>query len=139
MSEKKQPRLDTWFHNALIYFFFWAFAAIAVYSGIMQISDSIENGMPNTALFVILGALLAVDGLALIKVRFDLAKLRTGTPKAIAIVGGAASAILLLTQLLIYMSAEDVYARDVGTGVIVALWTFVLYRYYHEREYLFVN
>ena len=139
MSEKKQPKLDTWFHNALIYFFFWAFAAIAVVSGAKQIFSSIENGMSNTALFVILGALLALDGLALIKVRFDLAKFRAGTPKEIAIVCGAASAILLLTQLLIHMSAEDVYPKDVGVGIIVALWTFVLYRYYHEREYLFVN
>jgi len=139
MTEKKKSEYKIWFHKFMIYFALWAFAAFAVAFGVRGISDSIQNGMRHTALFVIAWGLLIADAVFLVKVRFDLAGFRQNTPKEMLIAGLAGAGILLLIQGLIYISDEDVYARDVESAVIIAIWTVGVYRYMNIHQDLFVN
>lgn len=128
-----------WFHKFMIYFALWVFAAFAVLYGVKGISESIENGMPHTTLFVIAwGALIAVAAF-LVKLRFDLAAFWQIALKEMLIAGLAAAGILLLIQALIYFADEDVYAKDVFSALIVAAWTVGVYRYYNLHRDLFVN
>ena len=139
MSEKKKPEFKIWFHKTMIYFVLWAFAAFAALYGAKGIMDTIENGMPNTAFFVIAwGALIAL-AVWLVKVRFDLAAFRRNALKELLIAGLVGAGILLLIQGLIYLSNEDVYAKDVYFALIVAVWTVGVYRYYKLHSDLFVN
>lgn len=139
MTENKKPEFKVWFHKFMIYFVLWAFAAFAVLYGVRGITESIENGMPHTALFVIAwGALIAL-AVYLVKVRFDLAAFRRNALKGLLIAGLVGAGILLLIQGLIYISDEDVYAKDVYAALIVAVWTVGVYRYYKLHSDLFVN
>ena len=139
MAEKKKNEYKMWFHNFMIYFVIWAFAVLAAAFGVRGISDSIQNGMRHTTLFVIAWGLLIADAVYLVKVRFDMAGFRQNAPKELLIAGLAGAGILLLIQGLVYISAEDVYARDVESALIIALWTIGVYRYVNMHQNLFVN
>jgi len=139
MAVKKKTEYKMWFHNFMIYFALWAFAAFAAAYGVRGISDSIQNGMRHTALFVIAWGLLVADAAYLVKVRFDMAGFRQNAPRELLIAGLAGAGILLLIQGLIHISAEDVYAKDVESALIIAIWTIGVYRYVNIHQDLFVN
>ena len=136
MSEQ-QPKLSQWFHNCLIYFLLWVYAAFGVAFGAREIWHAREDGLEYQALFILLGVLLIALGLYTVKVRFDLAAFRPGTPKRLLIVCCAAAALVLAKCLLLYVIAEDVPGSNLLTAGIFACWGISLYRYYGQREYLF--
>ena len=139
MTEKKKNEYKMWFHCFMIYFALWAFAAFAAAFGVRGISDTLQNGMRHKVLFVIAWVLLIADGAYLVKVRFDMAGFRENVPRELLIAGLAGAGILLLIQGLIYSSGEDVYARDVETALIIAIWTIGVYRYVNMHQNLFVK
>ncbi len=138
MSEQ-QPKFHKWFHNALIYFFLWMFAAFAVLYGAKIIYEGQMNGYHGTelALIVVVNALLILLGLFTVKVRFDLAAFREKAPKELL---GAciAGAVLCLANYWIEDYTGDDFNRSfITTAVILVCWGIALYRYYHDRPYLF--
>ncbi|MBQ7455831.1 MAG: hypothetical protein IJS53_05245 [Clostridia bacterium] len=138
MSENRPP-LHKWFHNALIWFFLWVFAALAVVSGVRDILAATENGMDLLILFILLDALLMILGVFLVKVRFDLAAFRKKAPAELRAACFAAAAIVAGKCLLLNAVAEEVGTGDWFPAVIFALWGVTLYNYYHQRAYLFTE
>ena len=140
MSEQQQtPKFHKWFHNFLIYFAMWAFAVIALIQGFLEIQFTMENGVHPAWPVIVLAVLMMLVGLFLIKTRFDLAKFRPQAPKEMLIVCLAAAVILaLIAWIMDATGADDPWQRLRSAG-IVAIWGFVLYRYYNDRPYLFAQ
>ena len=62
MSEQ-QPKLHQYFHNFMIYFAVWAYAAFAILYGVRHILSVIENGASYMALDIVLSVLLIAVGI----------------------------------------------------------------------------
>ena len=136
MSEQQTPKFHPWFHKFLIYFAMWAFPLAGIAYAIRFIHFTVENAARMPAVFITLSALLILVCLYAVKVRFDLAAFRPQAPKELLIVCLAAAALLLIIRFLFYQTGAD-DLRGIPDALIVALWGFILYRYYHERPYLF--
>lgn len=139
MSEKQPPRLHVWFHNFLIYFAMWAYAAIAVIAGIRNIDYAYQDRAHFEILIIILGVLLILLGLFVVKVRFDLARFKRGTPRELLIVCVAAAVIMAILHFLWTVYGDDDHSHRLSYAVIFACWGIALYRYYNDRNDLFVN
>lgn len=136
MSER-QPKFHPWFHNFLIYFALWAFPLFGIAYGIRYISFAHENAVRFEALVILLSAMLILLSLFAVKVRFDLAAFRARAPKELLGVCLAAAAVIFLIHLLLYVYGATESLGRGADALIFALWGIVLYRYYHERPYLF--
>lgn len=136
MSEQK-PAFHKWFHSALIHFFLWAFALAAVIQGFLDIHFVNENSVDPAWPIIVLAVGLMLAGAFTVKVRFDLAAFRPQAPKELLFVCLAAAAILAAIDLLLDSFGDDSLGRRIVPAGIVALWGIALYRYYHDRPYLF--
>lgn len=135
----KKPKLHQWFHNFLIYFAMWVFGAFAILYGIKTIYEAEMNGYHGAefVMVIIVNVLLIGVGLVTFKTRFDLAGFRSIALKELPGVC-IAGAVLCLSNLWIEdMVGDDLNRRLLPAAFILICWAFVLYRYYHERDYLF--
>ena len=137
MSEQQTPKFHQWFHNFLIYFALWAYGLVAVIQGFLDIHFVSENGVHPGWPIIALAVLLMLAGVFTIKVRYDLAAFRPQAPKELLIVCLAAAAILAIIDLLLDSFGDDTLGRRLYSAAIIAIWGFVLYRYYNQRPYLF--
>ena len=89
-------------------------------------------------LLVDCSALFVAVGIFIIIARFDLAALRKKAPKELLIA-------FLLLALLCFVNLWRINYIDIGepdknnilTAIVFACWGIVLFRYYHDRGYLF--
>ncbi len=141
MSEQK-PKYHIYFHNFLIWFALWAFALLCFAYCWRNIDYAWQDHYVGMDFAVIVGAslLLAALGIMLIKTRFDLAAYREKALKELPGCCYAGAVICILNGLVDKNYFEgDNFSRLLFAGVIVAVWGFVLNRYYKERACLFVN
>ena len=136
MSEQ-QPKLHKYFHNFMIYFAMWAYAALAILYGIRHILSVLENGASHLALDIILSVLLIGVGIITIKARFDLAAFRIIVIKELLGTCIAAAVIFLCLHWVEDISGEDCYQNCIFKAVVFACWGIALYRYYSTRRHLF--
>ena len=138
MTDQK-ARLHQWFHLFLVNFALWAFGAFAILYGIRSIYESKMDGYSGSEfmMIVIVNILLIATGLFTIKTRFDLADFRLIALKELPGVCIAGAVICLASCLAANEIGYDMDRRLLLTAFILICWAFGLYRYYHEREYLF--
>ena len=136
MSEQN-PKFHPWFHKFLTHFALWAFAAVAVIQSIREIFHANENGASNYTGIVIFSVLLMLVGLFAVVVRFDLAAFRPRAAVELLILCLAAAAALFALHCLLDIDGGDEGMPRVITAGILTLWGIALYRYYHQRPYLF--
>ena len=136
MSEQK-PKFHQWFHNFLIYFALWAYALLGIAFGIRDILFAQENGVQYMVPVILLSVLLIGVSAFVIKVRFDLAAFRLQAPKELLGVCLAAAVLVFLIHLLLYLPGDTDSLGRGRDAFIFAIWGFVLYRYYHDRPWLF--
>lgn len=132
-----RPQLHKYFHNFLIFFALWAYAALAVLYGIKHIYSVWENGAQYMAFEIIPSALLIATGLFTIKARSDLAAFREIAIVELPGVCFSAAVVFLLLHLVENMSAEDCYQGCLFKVFIFVCWGITLYRYYNDRRQLF--
>ena len=138
MSEQEQnTKFHRYFHNFLIYFALWAYALVAVISGIREIIFGEENNVEGAVIIYILGGILIAIGLFTIKVRFDLAAFRPKAPEELLGVCLAAAADILLLYLWYDYTGADDNRKRLLYVVVLVCWGISLYRYYKQRPYLF--
>ena len=135
----KKPKLHQWFHNFLIYFAMWVFGAFAILYGIKTIYEAEMNGYHGAefVMVIIVNVLLIGVGLVTFKTRFDLADFRLIALKELPGVCIAGAVICLASCLVANTIGYDMDRGLLFTAFILICWAFGLYRYYHEREYLF--
>ena len=136
MSEQ-QPKLHQYFHNFMIYFAVWAYAAFAILYGVRHILSVIENGASYMALDIVLSVLLIAVGIITIKARFDLAAFRAIAIRELPGTCIAAAVIFLCLHWVEDLSGEDCYQGCVFKAIVFACWGIALYRYYGARKHLF--
>ena len=136
MSEQN-PRFHPWFHKFLTQFALWAFAAIAVIQGIREIVSANENGASNYTGIIVFAILLMLAGLFAVVTRFDLAAFRPRAPKELLILCLAAAAALAALHFMLDIDGGDEGMPRMVMAGILTLWGVALYRYYHQRPYLF--
>ena len=138
MTDKKTG-LHQWFHGFLVTFALWAFGAFAILYGIRFIHEAKMDGYSGSefVMIVIVNILLIAVGLFTIKTRFDLADFRPIALKELPGVCIAGAVICLANCLVLNMIGYDSDRRFLFTAFILICWAVGLYRYYHEREYLF--
>lgn len=137
--DEQQPRFHRYFHNFLIYFAMWMFAAFAFLYGGKYIYYSEDYSAPGRTVFVVLGILLILVGAFVIKARFDLAAFRPSAPKELLIACVAAAAVVLGNQVVKYFIGEDSSSESVFAGLILICWGIAVYKYYNDRKYMFRN
>jgi uncharacterized membrane protein YozB (DUF420 family) len=138
MTDQK-ARLHQWFHNFLVNFALWAFGAFAILYGIRFIYEAKMDGYSGSEFLMIavVNILLIATGLFTIKTRFDLADFRMIALKELPGVCIAGAVICLVNCQVLNVIGYDMDRRLLLTAFILICWAFGLYRYYHEREYLF--
>ena len=138
MSEQT-PKFHPWFHNSLIYFFLWAFAVVAVISGIRTIYNGWENGYNGFpfVMLIIVNGLMIVLGLFTVKVRFDLAAFRGKAVKELLWICIAGAVLCLGNYWVEDISGDDFNRSYLLSAFILVCWGISLYRYYRDRPYLF--
>lgn len=138
MTENR-AKFHQWFHNFLVNFAMWAFGAFAILYGIRFIFDAKIDGYSGSdfLMIVIVNVLLIAVGLFTFKTRFDLADFRLIAVKELPGVCIAGAAVCLANCWVADMIGEEINRRLLSTAFILICWAFTLYRYYHEREYLF--
>lgn len=75
MSERK-PEFAMWFHKFLIYGMLWICGIGLIAIGIQNTCIAIEDGVSPLILVILMQVILAASGAAIIKARFDLAKMK---------------------------------------------------------------
>ncbi len=141
MSEKK-PKYHIFFHNFMIWFALIAFALVCFAFCWRNIDSACQDGYSGMDLVVIVAVnlLLAALGIMLIKTRFDLAAYRKKVLKELPACCYAGAVICILNGLVDKNYFEgDLFPQMIFAGVIVAVWGFVLNRYYKERADHFAN
>ena len=138
MTDQK-ARLHRWFHLFLVNFALWAFGAFAILYGIRFIYEAKMDGYSGSEFLMIavVNILLIATGLFTIKTRFDLADFRMIVLKELPGVCIAGAVICLVNCQVLNVIGYDMDRRLLLTAFILICWAFGLYRYYHEREYLF--
>lgn len=136
MSEQNM-KFHPKFHQFIVNFILWAYAAIAVIAGIREIVSANENGASNYAGVIVFAVLLMLVGVFAVVVRFDLAAFRGRAPVELLILSFAAAVALFGLHLMLDIDGGDEGMKRVITAVIVMLWGISLYRYYKQRPYLF--
>ena len=135
----KKIKFHRWFHNFLVNFAMWAFGAFAILFGIQYIFEAKMNGYSGSEfiMIVIVNVLLIAVGLFTIKTRFDLAGFRSVALMELPGVCIAGAVVCLANCLVADMVGDDINRRLLSTAFILICWAIALYRYYHERAYLF--
>ena len=135
----KKVKFHRWFHNFLVNFATWAFGAFAILFGIQYIFEAKMNGYSGSEfiMIVIVNVLLIAVGLFTIKTRFDLAGFRSVALMGLPGVCIAGAVVCLANCLVADMVGDDINRRLLSTAFILICWAIALYRYYHERAYLF--
>ena len=136
MDEQK-PKFHPWFHKFLTCFALWAFPLFGIAYGVRYIIFAQENGVDYEIIIIGLSVLLILLSLYTVKVRIDLAAFRASAPKSLLRVCLAAAVLVFLIHLLMYVGGSVESLRRAGDAIIFALWGYVLYKYYHDRPYLF--
>ena len=138
MTEKK-VKFHKWFHKFLVNFAMWAFGAFAILFGIQYIFEAKMDGYSGSEfmMIVIVNVLLIAVGLFTIKTRFDLAGFRSVALTELPGVCIAGAVLCLAKCLVADMIGEDINRSLFTTAFILICWAIALYRYYHERAYLF--
>ena len=138
MTDQK-ARLHQWFHLFLVNFALWAFGAFAILYGIRFIYEAKMDGYSGSEFLMIavVNILLIATGLFTIKTRFDLADFRLIALKELPGVCIAGAVVCLVNCQVANVIGYDMNRRLIFTAFILICWAFGLYRYYHEREYLF--
>ena len=134
---EQTPKFHPWFHKFLINFALWAYALIAVISGIREIIFANENGVQSAFIIYILAGILIAIGLFTIKVRYDLAAFRPQAPKELLWICLAAAADLLLIYWWLDSTGASEDKKRLFYAVILVCWGISLSRYYLQRPYLF--
>ena len=75
--KQEQPVFHEWFHKFLIYGFLWICGLGMIAVGVRNISIGIEDGVSPLVLVILMQVILILSGLAVIKARFDLAKMKS--------------------------------------------------------------
>ena len=138
MTDQK-ARLHQWFHLFLVNFALWAFGAFAILYGIRFIYEAKMDGYSGSEFLMIavVNILLIATGLFTIKTRFDLAGFRSVALTELPGVCIAGAVLCLAKCLVADMIGEDINRSLFTTAFILICWAIALYRYYHERAYLF--
>ena len=134
MSEQ-QPKLHKYFHNFMIYFAMWAYAALAILYGIRHILSVLENGASHMALDIILSVLLIVVGIITIKARFDLAAFRAIAIKELLGTCIAAAVIFLLVTVvgalvIIFLLLTFFSLLSDAASYFISMYREIVYRLY---------
>jgi heme/copper-type cytochrome/quinol oxidase subunit 3 len=95
MSEKK-PEFAMWFHKFLIYGMLWICGIGLILLGIHNTHIGIEDGVSPLVLVILMQVILAASGIAIIKARFDLAKMKASGLKLLLIAFLAAAVALFV-------------------------------------------
>ena len=136
----QQPKFHEWFHNFLIYFALWILPAYLAWDKYNHITECKENGFEGKelTLTVIVDVMFIAVGIFIIIARFDLAAFRKKAPKELLI------AFLLLALFCFvnlwrinYIDNGEPDKNNILTAIVFACWGIVLFRYYHDRGYLF--
>ena len=140
MSEQLSG-MHKWFHNFMIYFALWAFAAFAILFGIRFIASGVENGYEGfeRVMLIIVNALLILLGLFAVKARFDLAALRRRAPKELLGICVAGAVLCLANYWVEDIAGDDFNRALIPTALILACWGIALYRYYKQRASIFTD
>ncbi len=133
----KESRFHGYFHNFLIYFALWAYAALAVFYGAKHIFYVVENGASQMTLDIILSVLLIGVGVFTVITRFDLAAFRERAIAELLWICLAAAVIFLALHWVEDISGEDCYQGCVFKAVLFACWGIALNRYYGMRREMF--
>ena len=135
----KKVKFHRRFHNFLVNFAMWAFGAFAILFGIQYIFEAKMNGYSGSEfiMIVIVNVLLIAVGLFTIKTRFDLAGFQPVALMELPGVCIAGAVVCLANCLVADMVGDDINRRLISTALILICWAIALYRYYHERAYLF--
>lgn len=138
MADKK-VKFHRWFHNFLVNFAIWAIGAFAILFGIQYIFEAKMNGYSGSEFMMVLfvNLLLIAVGLFTFKTRFDLAGFRSIALTELPGVCIAGAVVCLANCLVADMIGDDINRRLISTACILICWAIALYRYYHERAYLF--
>ena len=141
MIEQRGPKYPKWFHNFMIFFFLWAFAAFAVLFGIRFIWDGWENGYSGFpfVMLIVVNVLLIGVGLFAVKVRFDMAAYREKAPLEVLILCLAAAALCLANYWVEDIAGDDYQRRLLTPEGILVLWGIGVYRYLRSVPDVFVN
>ena len=118
-----------WFHQFLIWFALFAFAAFYVYTGVRNISYAYQDRHEFEIVIIILSVAMILLALCLIKVRFDLAAFRDGAPKELLIVMLALAGVSLVSLLI-----PDSYDTSYLMALLPACWGVACYRYYQPTK-----
>ena len=138
--KEQQPKFHEWFHKFLIWFALWMMAAFAILNSLRYIMRHKENGYQGMelAMIVIVNGLTILVGLFIVKVRFDLAAFREKAP--VELLGAFLSwaALNLINWWVTESIGNDEGDRSlIVSAFILACWGIAVYRYYHDRGYLF--
>ena len=132
-----RPQLHKFFHNFLVYFALWAYAALAVLYGIKHIWSVWENGSSYMAFEIIPSLLLIAIGVFTLKVRSDLAAFREAAIIELPGICIAAAVVFLSLHMVENISAEDCYQGCLFKVFLFVCWGIALYRYYSDKRHLF--
>lgn len=130
-----EPKFHKWFHNFLICFALWAFAAFAVLFGAKFAYYAFMDG--EGFLQVILSVLIMLLGPFLIKIRYDLARFDDVVLKEIMIAGIAGAGLCLALYFVQTLPGDGANVKLIPSAIVIFCLAVSVYRYYSDRLYLF--
>lgn len=134
MSGNK-PVFAMWFHKFLIYGFLWICGLGMIAVGVRNISIGIEDGVSPLVLVILMQVILILSGLAVIKARFDLAKMKSAGLKLLLIAFLAAAAAMFVDWRIYDLNGE-LLERSFVYPLVSACWGIAVYRYYRQFDVL---
>ena len=134
MSERK-PAFAMWFHKFLIYGMLCICGIGLIAIGIRNMSIAIEDGVSPLVLVILMQVILAASGLAIIKARFDLAKMKAAGLKLLLIAFLAAAAAMFV-DWRIYELDGELLEKSFIFPLLSACWGIAIYRYYRQFDVL---
>ena len=134
MSERK-PEFAMWFHKFLIYGMLWICGIGLIAIGIQNTCIAIEDGVSPLIPVILMQVILAASGAAIIKARFDLAKMKASGLKLLLIAFLAAAAALFVDWRIYDLNGE-LLEKSVIFPLLSACWGIAIYRYYRQFDVL---
>ena len=134
MSEKK-PRFAMWFHKFLINGMLWVCGIGLILIGAVNTHIAIEDGVSPLILVILMQVILAASGLAIIKARFDLAKMKAAGLKLL-LIAFLAAAVAMFVDWRIYELNGELLEKSFIYPLVSACWGIAIYRYYRQFDVL---
>ena len=134
MSERK-PEFAMWFHKFLIYGMLWICGIGLIAIGIQNTCIAIEDGVSPLILVILMQVILAASGAAIIKARFDLAKMKASGLKLL-LIAFLAAAVALVVDWRIYEENGELLEKSFIFPLLSACWGIAIYRYYRQFDVL---